>query len=454
MKLLESLSNPWLITAEYMESMAETVRSHMLGPKLNLSSIEEKINTFSTSQEDRDFEVVNGRAIIPLYGMIVKKPSAFERIFYGARGLEKFEDMFDQALADESIKEIIIDVNSPGGAVPGVQNMAAKIFKSRGKKQITAFVSEMMASAATWIGTAADRVIIGEGTTKTGSIGVYTTHVSWKDYEKRVGLQTTLIKAGKYKVSQHPDNKLNKDDKEYIQGQVDYIYDLFTKDVARNRGVGQETVMESMADGKIFIGQQGIEAGLVDGFSSIERLTENSNDFDKNIRIESPVTPGVEIPEQQPEKIENPGADEPEQEKPQEATKMDLEELLANDPKGQDKINALVDARIKEKEDAFNAETKELKEFAAPYTSNENYSKKINEMAAKVPTREVTKDALLNAVIIHDEVKEAMKSEAAADESGKIPDTPAEQQKATDISKIENQGDMAAAVAEVKKLRG
>jgi hypothetical protein len=84
------------------------------------------------------------------------------------------------------------------------------------------------------------------------------------------GVKRTIIKAGAYKAA--GDGPLDPKTLEYRQAQVDYLYSLFVDTVAAHRGVDVETVLKDMADGRVFIGQQAIDAGLVDGFASLEDL--------------------------------------------------------------------------------------------------------------------------------------------------------------------------------------
>ena len=135
-----------------------------------------------------------------------------------------------------------------------------------------------MASAAYWIGSAANQVIV-ERTAQVGSIGVLYMHYDWSKYDAEMGLKVTVITSGKYKAIGNNAEPLSDDARAIIQAEMDQIYDLFIETVARNRGVSTEKVLVDMADGRVFIGQQAVEAGLADQTGSFEDALEAAVDL-------------------------------------------------------------------------------------------------------------------------------------------------------------------------------
>jgi signal peptide peptidase SppA len=142
---------------------------------------------------------------------------------------------------------------------------------------VATFVEGMMASAAAWIGTAADVVVMDSATAQAGSIGVVATHTDVSKQQEALGVKTTEIVAGKYKRAASQYGALTETGQQVIQDQVDYLYSLFVADVAENRGVSTDQVLSNMADGRMFIGQQAIDAGLVDRITSLETLISELN---------------------------------------------------------------------------------------------------------------------------------------------------------------------------------
>lgn len=274
MNLLNILSFPWVIIPDNLMQICDILNVHLHGPKLNLKDLEIKILESSASAVTP--EVKNNVAIIPIVGPIMKNPDIFDRVFYGAVSSARIKADFLLLIADASITKIIFYIDSPGGTVDGTQELAQAIYENRGKKDILAYSDGVIASGAYWIASAADAIFISSDTVDIGSIGVIATHIDYSKNDEMFGIKVTEIFAGKYKAIGSPNKPLSDEGKAYLQDRVDYIYSIFVSDVARNRGVSIETVLSKMADAKIFIGQQAIEAGLVDGVSTLSDLIEGS----------------------------------------------------------------------------------------------------------------------------------------------------------------------------------
>ena len=207
------------------------------------------------------YEILDGVAVIPIMGTISKRMNMLSE-FSGGTSSELIRKDLEAALRDRSVSAIMLDIESPGGSVDGTAALSDFIFQSRGQKPIIAFANGMMASAAYWIGSAADAIIATEDA-MVGSIGVAMTHVDRSQSDKQEGIVRTEIFAGKYKRIATGNQPLSEDGKAYLQGMVDHFYGMFIDAVARNRGVSVEAALK-MADGKEFIGKQALEAGLVD----------------------------------------------------------------------------------------------------------------------------------------------------------------------------------------------
>jgi ClpP class serine protease len=133
-----------------------------------------------------------------------------------------------------------------------------------------------MASAAYWIGAQAQRVYISGDTDTVGSVGVVARHIDVSRMEEKLGIKTTEITAGKYKRAASEYEPLSETGRRTIQDMLDHIYGAFLADVSRARPQlsldpvkqGKEETIP-WADGRLFLGNQAIEAGLVDGVSTL-----------------------------------------------------------------------------------------------------------------------------------------------------------------------------------------
>jgi signal peptide peptidase SppA len=205
----------------------------------------------------------------------------------GGVSTELLKRDIDIAVKSEKVSAILLDIDSPGGTVDGTQALADTVFEARGQKPIFAFANGEMASAAYWIGSGADK-IISEPTAVLGSIGVVSMHYDFSGSDEKAGVKRTVLTAGKYKAMGNDTEPLNKESKDYMQSILDTYYSIFVNDVARNRGVSNDTVLKDMADGRLFIGTQGLDAGLVDvigGFEKAFDLARSASDSgSKNIK--------------------------------------------------------------------------------------------------------------------------------------------------------------------------
>jgi len=276
MRLIDIVTGPWAITPEMLVEIQNIYCIHLRGPKISESyvkAVEEK-NGQPLENKQLPYEVnTQGVAVINAIGVIGKRMNLMTRISGGVSTEMLGKDIL-QALDDPNVKSIILNVDSPGGTVDGTQELANMIYDNRDRKPIVTFSDGMIASAAYWIASATDKVFISGDTNFIGSIGVVARHVDVSKLEEKAGIKTTEITAGKYKRISSEYEPLSKDGQADIQSKVDYIYSVMVTDIAKFRGVPVETVLKDMADGKIFIGNQAIDADLVDGKMSMVSLIE------------------------------------------------------------------------------------------------------------------------------------------------------------------------------------
>lgn len=224
------------------------------------------------TEEDTGYQIRSGVAVIPIFGTITKGRS-FWSFLYGGGNLQRLTLAVNNALADPKVSAILLDIDSPGGTVSGTEAFGDLIYAARQIKPVVAFGNGMMASAAYWIGSGANMVIV-EKTADVGSIGVLYVHWDTSREDEMYGWKRTLITAGEFKGVGNDMAPLSPRDRDIIQAELDTIYSIFIDTVARNRDVSAETVRADMADGRIFIGQQAVDAGLADRVGSFQDALE------------------------------------------------------------------------------------------------------------------------------------------------------------------------------------
>lgn len=275
MKLLDILTAPWAIEPSKLLEIQAIYLAHARGEKADLAAIEARIGR-PLANEPKPYTIDQGVAILPVEGIIAKRANMFMDVSGGV-STELLGRDLQAALQDTAVHSIILAIDSPGGSVDGTQALAAQIRAGAAQKPIVTLASGTIASAAYWLGSAGSAVYIADATTVSGSIGVVANHTDYSKARADRGITVTEITAGKYKRMASDNAPLTKEGKQYLQDQVDYYYSLFVNAVAAHRSTTPDAVLANMADGRIWIGQQGIDAGLIDGMQTLPQLVAALN---------------------------------------------------------------------------------------------------------------------------------------------------------------------------------
>ena len=169
---------------------------------------------------------------------------------------------------DESIKAIVLRINSPGGGVGPSQEIYREIQKTIEKKKVIASMGGIAASGGYYIASATDGIVANPGTI-TGSIGVIMGFTNFQKLLEKVGLVPIVIKSGEFKDTGSPVREMTKEEREMLQGFVKRIHQQFVEDVAKGRKIDKHRV-EAIADGRILTGEEAKALGLVDRIGNLE----------------------------------------------------------------------------------------------------------------------------------------------------------------------------------------
>lgn len=285
MKITDVLNAPWAIEPAKLLEIQGIYETHLRGDKIDISAVEASIGR-PLDNKKTTYQVVDGVALLPIEGVMAKKMNLFAQIS-GGTSTQIIRNQLTEAINDPTVHSVILTIDTPGGTVDGTQMLADAIRSAGAIKPVVSFASGCMCSAGYWAGSAAKKIYISDLTTAVGSIGVVTSHVDVSRAEEARGVKTTEITAGKYKRIASQYGPLTADGLSSIQEQLNYIYSIFVDSVAENRGVSSEKVLADMADGRVFVGQQAIDAGLVDGVSTLDALISQLNAD----RMKSPAKP-------------------------------------------------------------------------------------------------------------------------------------------------------------------
>lgn len=202
-------------------------------------------------------------ALINVHGPIVQRASNLGMCEAGT-GAQEIAAALDAALADQSVGQILMSFDSPGGSVFGIQELGDKIRSARAQKPIIGIADSMSASAAYWLLSQCGEAYVTPGG-MVGSIGVYTAHENVAKALESEGIEITLISAGKYKVEGNPFEPLGDEARAQTQAQIDTYYRMFTSAVAKGRGVPVDQVRSDMGEGRMLLAEAAAKAGMVDG---------------------------------------------------------------------------------------------------------------------------------------------------------------------------------------------
>lgn len=274
--ILDILNSPWAIMPGHLEQIRGIYDAHLRGERIDLQELEARRGA-PMPGPSQGYEVRDGVAVIPVRGVMAQRMTMMAQVSGGTSSELLARDV-KAATADPKIRGIILSMDTPGGAVAGTQAAAGAVLAARDVKPVLTYVEGLMASAGVWVGSAAQQVYMSSQVDQAGSIGVVIEHVNRAGQLAAVGLEKTEIYAGKYKRIASENGPLTESGRATLQDKVDTIYSIFVGDVANHRGVSVEKVLADMADGRVFIGQQAIDAGLVDGFATLDQLVAEVKD--------------------------------------------------------------------------------------------------------------------------------------------------------------------------------
>lgn len=253
-RLLTSLSGLWAIKADALTSLTDSLQHLADAPEAAAARA-----GASRTEENPPYRMDGPLAIVPITGTLSKN---------GLRlwGMDLLTSMrgigaaLRQAAADPAARAILLDVDSPGGTVDGIEELAEAVAATG--KPLYAYADGLMASAAYWLSCGA-REIAAPATAEVGSIGVVMMHRELSKAMDAFGIKYTVIAAGHYKAAGNSVEPLSDEMRAYLQSGIDDTYELFLRAVEQGRGVSREKAL-AMADGKIFIAGEALKAGLID----------------------------------------------------------------------------------------------------------------------------------------------------------------------------------------------
>jgi signal peptide peptidase SppA len=261
------LETPWAILPRTLATIKDLVALRASGYRFTDEEIEARIGA---KPARKDAQRAGDIAVIPVYGVITPKADLFTDMS-GGTSIDRLRGAFLDAVEDDTVSAIVLDVDSPGGQVDLVPELAGEIRGARGAKPMFAVANTLAASAAYWIASQADEVFVTPSG-EVGSIGVFAAHDDFSGALDKAGIKTTLISAGKFKTEANPFEPLSDDAREAIQARVDDAYRMFVHDVAKGRGVPVETIRSGFGEGRVMVARDALAEGMVDGIATLDEV--------------------------------------------------------------------------------------------------------------------------------------------------------------------------------------
>ncbi len=454
---------------------------------------QERIINASPKETQAAFDMFDGKevpdilsidgdtAIIKIDGRLSKNgPSFIDRFFgFGGTAYSDIIESIEIIKADETIKNVILEMNTPGGGINGVDEVYIGIKNLAKTKKVTAENHGLVASAGYWIASAASKIVAIGPAVETGSIGVIITAIDDTEWLKEMGLKRVRI------VSENAPKKApdisKKSGLNVLQDRVDALERIFIKRIADGRKLTEEHVREKFGRGAVLIADDpdeskddALNVKMIDSVvNRIGKSVPNADGADDDIDDDDPEAPkkrehpdGLDIigvaaihteeltayeqyintlligktPAVAGENISGDAEDIN-----QEVISMTLKEIMASDPVVSAEVEKLLKAEKTAGLEEGRAEIQTRIDAAVNYIGNENYPK-IDALAIKVLKGESKPSALEGAITAYDMLKEQGNSDAAADESEAAGETPADDTAAVD--------DVAAMVEADKKKIG
>lgn len=221
--------------------------------------------------------------VITINGFLTAGTAGFMRLF-GMQGYDDIAEAAVEAVKDKDIKKIVLNMSTPGGQGQGLDSLGDLLSNIAQVKPMTTYAQDMC-SAGYWLGSAGRHIM----TTKMGEVGSIGVVIVAQNEAKRMenlGIETKVIRSGKYKMLGNPYEAFSEEFLAEAQAKVDYLNSMFTERVSQMRGVAPGIVESTMGQGRVFIGQQAVDVGLADSVGDFSDAIYYAKTHDELLKAE------------------------------------------------------------------------------------------------------------------------------------------------------------------------
>lgn len=271
-RLLQLFYNTaWAVRPDFLVTMQTVLDRWATGVKLSPADIQAAVGTApADAQQRRQSRGPGAIGVLPIYGLISHRAHVVQNISGpGGTSTELVSRELRRLMADDAVGAIVLDIDSPGGNVHGVQELADEIHSYRGKKKIVAHANATSASGAYWLAAACDEIIVTPSG-EVGSVGVFCAHEDKSEFLKSQGRTISYVQAGKYKTEGNSAGPLDEEARAYLQAMVDEMYGVFTKSLAKFRDIDVATVRSTYGEGRMVMAAEALKRGMVDRIETFD----------------------------------------------------------------------------------------------------------------------------------------------------------------------------------------
>lgn len=265
-------AQPWAMDLAHLNTFAAVLRRWSAG-EAAAPGVMAEVQAAQAARAARtksNTSLGGGIAVLSLYGVMSQRANLVDEASGGGgTSTQVFSAALREAVNDETIGGIIIDLDSPGGSVFGAGELAAEVLAARAQKPIYGFVNSLCASAAYWVGAQCTQLFITPGG-QAGSIGVYMQHIDESKAMDMAGYTAEFISSGKYKVEGNSLGPLDDEARAFLKSQTDAYYSAFTSAVAKGRGAAIGAVRDGMGQGRCLLASDALAANMVDGICTFD----------------------------------------------------------------------------------------------------------------------------------------------------------------------------------------
>lgn len=206
--------------------------------------------------------MLGGRSVVVPVGKKIGVLEVYGTIVDAQHLREQIKDFRD----NQSIKAVVLRIDSPGGGVAPSQELYADLKRLAGIKPLIVTMGSVAASGGYYLAIAGERLFANPGSI-TGSIGVIMSFPDYRELMDKIGVKAEVVKSGKFKDIGSSFREFSAADRELLQGMIDDVHAQFVQAISDGRNIPLDR-LKPYVDGRIFTGRQALEIGLVDELGS------------------------------------------------------------------------------------------------------------------------------------------------------------------------------------------